>query len=275
MTTRRNFLASFAGLTIAIALPLPGFAQRQSDPLGSTGKFSQYLGENGELVFEGIDIIINQEMLPPARDVIVRADTVTLPTSVQTAGGGLIILARKLLVPNRVTVDTRGRHGDPDFSGKPRANDGRSAGDKGDDGRGGGNGGNGGSFFLYAASISGVFDVVASGGSGGKGEDGGWGAKGTTGPQGSSPGDVGGKGGTGGQAGRRGPRGNGGTGGTVRIVTFASGEDHVVSVVSKRGGMAPQEAIDGNRGAPGDGGPGGSGERQTGIHCDCDWRICS
>jgi hypothetical protein len=229
-------------------------------------------------VINGVDLTLTQDMLPAGGDVIVFADTITLP-SILTHAGNLTIFARQISAEG-ATVDLSCPPGTsyPQDSKAGRGADGTTPGapgGKGLPGEPGGRGQDGGHFHAIGSSMTKHrFAVTSRGGDGGRGQGGGPGGDGAQGPMGadstghqgdcagpndnSRPGGQGGNAGDGGDAGRGGDGGNGGDA-TFTFVEFAPKPSPLYLT-------AGQPGLDGSVGDPGGAGAGGLGGRKTEAH---------
>ena len=217
----------------------------------------------------GVEVLVDNNTYAPNRDLVVRAETVHLSGPIKLPGRNVGIFARELICTEGALIDVSGLVGDPDFTSRPRANDGRGPGAAGTKGKDGGDGQAGGQIKVLLGELRGNLSLAANGGNGGGAEDGGNGIRGRHGQHGrrrqanrndAHPGN-GGQGGAGGAAG---VPGKGGSGGEVSVVTHIPLNDGQLQI-SADGGLAGTSGIPGKPGAGGAGGRKGSWFEQT---CD-------
>lgn len=200
--------------------------------------------QDGVLHIVGMDVTLDQTDMgyatPPdgiavegTLDIVVQAQTVSLPALLINPGRRITIVAHRLVVSPGAGIDVSGATGAPNYDRPPYMPDPTdlTPGAKGPNGADGGNGGDGGSILLYAAEVVAPAGATqppslilkASGGAGGHGQSGGLGQQGAIGERGvtpvwnGKPGTGPGWGGEGGAGGDAGNGGDGGAGGTISV----------------------------------------------------------
>ena len=216
------------------------------------------------IVLTGLNIVLKDELITPERDLIVRADTVTIPGKLSLPGRLVHIFARQVECAEDAAIDVSGLAGMPDYTGMAKPMGAQEPGSPGADGDNGGDGQNGGEIKIVAQELNGNIHLFAKGGQGGKAQDGGDGVKGRRGPDGKKEVSESEKskahaenGKPGGMAGTAGIPGKGGNGGGIIVAIFNGVSDGQITA-DYSPGLPGAKAENGAPGAGGDPGSRGS-----------------
>jgi hypothetical protein len=181
--SRRDALRVFVGC-VAFSLTRTYVSVAAPSPLVPLGedRFSQrFDATTNTQTIEGLDFVLNQTLTPAGKHLIVRGDHVTLDGAISLPGNDVTIIARTLNCASGASISTKGRVGNPDYTGDTALPGKNGAGIDNDGQKPGGPGGNGGKITIVVGQLIGNLQLDVSGGPGGAAQNGGIGLDGSPG----------------------------------------------------------------------------------------------
>lgn len=206
-------------------------------------------------VWTGINVLLEQALVPNDRPVVVWADLITVKGTIQTGGQNLFLSARTIKFDQDARIDSMAPPPADDYPPDLIPRKPEKHGAEGVNGKSGSNGGDAGNVFIICEKIEGNVVVIANGQRGGNAQSGGAGQDGKPGVDAIGLCANGIAGTPGGHGGLAGTPGNGGNGGIIAIATQEDFDASRATLSAQKG----EPGSVGKHGKPGIGGKAAKG----------------